>query len=89
MSKIPVDVIYVDPMFPPRQKSALVKKDMQILHQLDTLPDQAERLLSSALTQACSRVVIKRPLNAEKLVEQQLTFSVKSKTHRFDVYVRG
>jgi Putative SAM-dependent methyltransferase len=28
------DIIYIDPMFPQRKKSALVKKDMQILHAL-------------------------------------------------------
>ena len=28
------DVVYLDPMFPPRTKSSLVKKDMQLLHRL-------------------------------------------------------
>ncbi|MDE5007153.1 class I SAM-dependent methyltransferase, partial [Francisella tularensis subsp. holarctica] len=28
------DCVYVDPMFPPRKKSAKVKKGMQILHQV-------------------------------------------------------
>jgi hypothetical protein len=28
------EVVYVDPMFPPRTKTALVKKEMQLLHQL-------------------------------------------------------
>jgi len=28
------DVVYLDPMFPPRQKSALVKGEMQLLHRL-------------------------------------------------------
>jgi 16S rRNA G966 N2-methylase RsmD len=30
----PVDVCYLDPMFPPRTKSSAVKKNMQILHSL-------------------------------------------------------
>jgi hypothetical protein len=32
--RLPVDVCYLDPMFPPRTKSAAVKKNMQILHSL-------------------------------------------------------
>ena len=28
------DVVYLDPMFPPRQKTALVKGEMQLMHRL-------------------------------------------------------
>lgn len=33
-SRLVPDIIYLDPMFPPRKKKALVKKDMQLLHTL-------------------------------------------------------
>ena len=71
------DVCYLDPMFPPRTKSAAVKKNMQILHGLfhtneKTLGDderwaEEQDLLNEALTLAKSRVVVKRPVNAPPL----------------------
>ncbi len=70
-------VCYLDPMFPPRKKSAAVKKNMQILHGLfqtneksdsDKERKQEERnLLNEALSLATSRVVVKRPINAPPL----------------------
>lgn len=88
MPQLAVDVIYLDPMFPKRQKSALVKKDMQILQSLLGEEDQAGPLLTAALATQVKRVVIKRPAASPKLFCEQLTFCVESKTHRFDVYVR-
>lgn len=55
------DVVYLDPMFPPRQKSAKVKKDMALLHQLLGSEGELESLLSIALKAANNRVVLKRP----------------------------
>lgn len=70
------DVCYLDPMFPPRQKSAAVKKNMQILHGLlqsnhnvddnVRLTDEVD-LLDKALALTKSRVVVKRPINATPL----------------------
>lgn len=78
-----VDVVYLDPMFPPRQKRAAVKKGMQLLHGLlDTqdssstviqqqqqqqLQQQEHDLLHSAWRAAKLRVVVKRPLKAPPL----------------------
>ena len=70
------DVCYLDPMFPPRQKSAAVKKNMQILHgllQSNNVEDDNFRLaeevdlLDTALALTKSRVVVKRPINAPPL----------------------
>lgn len=70
-------VCYLDPMFPPRRKSAAVKKNMQVLHGLlktnekscdDQQRLQEERdLLNEALKLSKSRVVVKRPINAPPL----------------------
>jgi 16S rRNA (guanine1516-N2)-methyltransferase len=68
------DIIYLDPMFPPRTKSALVKKNMQVLHQL--LESQAaeqgtidnQRLFQAAYDATKSRLVVKRPINARPLL---------------------
>ena len=82
-----VDVVYLDPMFPHRRKSALVKKELQML-QLLVQPDSApERLLAAALQAAGQRVVVKRPLKAPFLPERPPSHSLCGKTIRFDVYM--
>ena len=55
------DVVYLDPMFPARQKSAAVKKKFQLLHHLEAPCDDAEALLRAALAAHPRKVVIKRP----------------------------
>lgn len=82
------EVIYLDPMFPPRTKSAQVKKEMQVLHRLlgtDALG--AEGLLESALKTARSRVVVKRPRIAPALSGPAPSHTLEGKRNRFDVYM--
>jgi 16S rRNA (guanine1516-N2)-methyltransferase len=79
------DVIYIDPMHPERQKSALVKKDMQALQQLFGPDDNVEELLTLARTKAKSRVVLKWPQRLPSL--HPPTMSIPGKTVRFDVYI--
>ena len=78
------DVIYIDPMHPERQKSALVKKDMQILQQLVGPDDDAQTLIQLAIVRAKKRVVVKWPQKESALVKPNL--SIPGKTIRFDVY---
>lgn len=80
------DVIYLDPMFPPRDKSAAVKADMQILHVLAGPDRQSEELLAWALTTARCRVAVKRPRTAPTLTAQAPSHQLKGKSNRFDVY---
>ena len=80
------DVIYIDPMYPDRKKSALVKKDMQILQRLHGEDDNAAELLDNALRYAKKRVVVKRPIQAETLSEKKPNTCIKSKKTRYDVY---
>lgn len=81
------DVIYLDPMFPERQKSALVKKEMQFLQQILIEDQQPELLLAIALKKATKKVVVKRPNSAEFLGAIEPSYSLKSKANRFDIYV--
>ena len=81
------DVIYIDPMYPERKKSALVKKDMQILQHLLGKDQDAERLLKTALESAADRVVVKRPLHAEPVGNIEPDTSISSKKTRYDVYL--
>ena len=78
------DVVYLDPMFPERRKSALVKKEMQYFQAL-LGEDDAEGLFKAAKYCATKRVVIKRPTHAPELAKANHT--IPGKTVRFDVYV--
>jgi 16S rRNA (guanine1516-N2)-methyltransferase len=82
----PPDIIYIDPMYPYRKKSALVKKDMQILQRLHSEDDNVGSLLSNALKFAKKRVVVKRPLHAETLTGIKPNTCIKSKKTRYDIY---
>ncbi|MDT8282728.1 MAG: class I SAM-dependent methyltransferase [Gammaproteobacteria bacterium] len=80
------DVIYIDPMYPERKKTALVKKDMQILQRLHSKDENPEILLDNALNFARKRVVVKRPIHAENLGHRTPSTCVKSKKTRYDIY---
>ena len=81
--------IYLDPMFPQRQKSAAVKKDLLWLQQLEAAPsaDGERDLLDAARTLADKRVVVKRPARAPALAGQAPSYSLDGKSVRFDVYL--
>lgn len=81
------DVVYLDPMYPKRSKSSLVKKEMRALQNILGDDANANRLLPAALTAARNRVVVKRPLAADHLNEHIPTMAIKGKKHRYDVYV--
>ena len=81
-------VIYLDPMYPSRDKSALVKKEMRILRAIAGADQDAAALLRTALDCAAHRVVVKRPRRAPLLAPAiPPTMSIMSKNNRFDVYV--
>lgn len=82
-----VDSVYLDPMFPHKKKSALVKKEMRLFQQLLGPDDDQCDLLGPALKVANKRVVVKRPNTAEVLAGQQPSMAITSKKHRFDVYL--
>ncbi|WP_154222739.1 class I SAM-dependent methyltransferase [Marinicella rhabdoformis] len=80
-------VIYLDPMFPEREKSAAVKKDMQLFHRLHGLAAQeVEQLLKWALDHAEQKVVIKRPVRSKIVNNLKPTYQITGKSCRFDVY---
>lgn len=81
------DAIYLDPMFPHKKKSALVKKEMRLFQQLLGPDEDADVLLAPALALAKKRVVVKRPDYAPFLANTEPSMQIKSKKHRFDVYL--
>ena len=85
------DVVYLDPMFAPRKKSAKVKKEAQLLQQLVGYPQagEAEQVLAWALKVAQSRVVVKRAIDADRLTGVKPDFIIKASRIRFDIYRGG
>ncbi len=82
-----VDVVYLDPMFPERRKSALVKKESQMLQMLVTDTPSEKKLMHAALQTAGKRVVVKRPRRAPCITNQPPSHSLTGKSIRFDVYI--
>ena len=79
-----VDVVYLDPMFPSRKKTALVNGPMQYLQNFLGEDDDADKLVQAALNSGAKRVVVKRPVTAP---EDLVAFSLPAKANRFDVYL--
>ena len=80
------DVIYLDPMFPDRNKTADVKKEMRAFHTLVGKDDDADRLLEKALTKAIYRVVVKRPRKAPFISARAPSYQLEGKSSRYDIY---
>lgn len=82
-----VDVVYLDPMYPHRDKSALVKKEMRVFQSLVGADLDADGLLTPALALATKRVVVKRPDYAEDLDGIKPSMVIATKKNRFDVHI--
>ncbi len=80
------DVVYLDPMFPERIKSASVKKEMAAFHTLVGRDEDAVNLLELALAVARYRVVVKRPTKAPLLADYPCSYQLEGKSTRFDIY---
>lgn len=79
-------VIYLDPMFPHREKSALVKKEMRLFRPFVGDDLDAGALLEQALTLASHRVVVKRPRKAPMIDGPKPGYSLEGKSSRYDIY---
>ncbi|MFI2809775.1 class I SAM-dependent methyltransferase [Microbulbifer sp. JSM ZJ756] len=83
-----IPVVYLDPMFPARGKSAKVKKEMAAFHQLVGEDLDADALLEPALAACYYRTVVKRPRLAPWLAGRKPSLSLEGKSGRFDLYTR-
>jgi 16S rRNA (guanine1516-N2)-methyltransferase len=79
------EVIYYDPMHPERQKSAKVKKPLQILQALIPPATDVVKIIQLARYKAQKRVVVKWPSKAEKPLKPH--FSLGGKTIDYDVFL--
>lgn len=83
----PPDVILLDPMFPARQKSALVKKKLQTIQKLEQPCLDEEELLLTAMSAGPKKLIIKRPPKGPWLAGIKPDHSIEGKAVRFDCFV--
>ncbi len=81
------DVILLDPMFPERQKSALVKKKLQMIQKLETPCEDERALFLAAVGAAPKKLIVKRPPKGPYLAGAKPDYSITGKAVRYDCYV--
>jgi len=86
MKEIPA-VIYLDPMFPERKKSGLIKKKFQLMHQLAKPCENEEELFLAAVNKGREKVVVKRPAKGPYLAGRKPSYEVPGSVIRYDCYV--
>ncbi len=83
----PPDIVVLDPMFPARQKSGLIKKKFQLLHQLEQPCAEEQAMMQAAFACGPRRIVIKRPLKGPCLAGVKPSYTLKGKSIRYDCIV--
>ncbi len=86
--RLSVDVIYFDPMYPQKKKSALPKQEMMVFRDLVGTDEDGIEVLMEALTWPVRRVVVKRPLHSEPLLPG-VRHAFEGKVVRYDTYMVG
>ena len=83
------EIVLVDPMHPPRNKSALVKAEMRQIRAIVGIDDDQNRLMQTALAHASRRVVLKWPAKAAPMADIPLaSHQIIGKSVRYDVFMR-
>ena len=82
------DVVYIDPMYPKNEKSALNKKKMRDLRAIVGDDLDADALFIAACKIAQKRVVVKRPRFAPLISDSKPTLTISSNSSsRYDIYL--
>ena len=82
-----VDVVLLDPMFPERQKSGLVGKKFQLLHQIEQPCADEAALFAAAEASEPGRIAVKRPLKGPHLAGRRPDYALFGKAIRYDCYL--
>ena len=84
------EAILIDPMHPPRNKSALVKRELRQVREIVGTDDDAADLVRVALKHAGNRVVLKWPAKADPILGiQACSHQIIGKSTRYDVFMLG
>lgn len=78
------DLVYLDPMFPKRQKSGLINKKLQLMQRLEMPCGNEKDMLDAAMSLHPQKIIIKRPLKGAYLADTKPSYSVKGKAIRYD-----
>jgi len=90
LSTLSPEVVLVDPMHPPRKKSALVKKEMRLIREIIGTDEDSVELMKEALATASKRVVLKWPLRADPMEGFcRASHQIAGKSTRYDVFMVG
>lgn len=84
------EVVLVDPMHPPRKKSALVKNELRLIREIVGTDEDSIDLMKVALATARNRVVLKWPQRADPMTGIRLpSHRIAGKSTRYDVFMLG
>lgn len=90
LPKLSPQVVLVDPMHPPRDKTALVKKEMRLIRDIVGTDSDSAKLMQIALESAQYRVVLKWPLRGEPMEGiRKPSHQIVGKSTRYDVFVNA
>ena len=81
------DLIYLDPMFPAKQKSGISTKKLQLFQKLETPCEAEEELLKAAFEAGPQRIVVKRPIKGEPLAGRRPAYAIECRNVRYDCYL--
>ncbi|MFT5699287.1 MAG: 16S rRNA (guanine1516-N2)-methyltransferase [Desulforhopalus sp.] len=81
------DTVYLDPMYPHDTGSALNKMSMRVIRSLVGDDEDSSHLMQIAKAKAKKRIVVKRPKLAPPLTDDRISYQLKMKSSRFDIYV--
>jgi 16S rRNA (guanine1516-N2)-methyltransferase len=90
LATISPEVVLVDPMHPPRKKSALVKSEMRLIREIVGTDEDSIDLMKVALATARKRVVLKWPQRGDPMAGiAPPSHRITGKSTRYDVFMVG
>ena len=90
LPRLSPEIVLVDPMHPPRNKSALVKVEMRQIRAIVGIDDDQARLMQAALVHASRRVVLKWPAKAAPMADiPPASHQIIGKSVRYDVFMQS
>ena len=90
LPELSAEAILIDPMHPPRTKSALVKRELRQVREVVGTDEDAADLVSVALQHARHRVVLKWPAKAAPIEGiKACSHQILGKSTRYDVFMLG
>lgn len=81
------DVVYLDPMHPPRKSKALVKKDIRMVQSIVGQDNDKGLLFDKAFQLAQKRVVLKWPVKVLAISDRKPSFIYCGKSTNFEIYL--